>query len=215
MAMSKKGELDEKNALTVREMASEIDRDGLSTGDDEIKIRELGPVVVFMQTKCMFEAARAGNPTIVPKCIVTCLTKHVEDKSGPPTTFIPLSMQGALLEIACKLILDHFEEAQESGTTSTTCVFEKRGISLLMESLFLLESHFNDSPVDYVKMKEILLRGLSQAIIAENATKPILRKAKGGLSATEGGQSSPIRTCSLFDVAPHKQEEVVRRMLDF
>ena len=213
-AMSKKEELDEKITLTAREMALEIERDDMSTDGGDIKIRQLGPVVVFMQTRGMFEAALIGNRSALPKCIVTCLTKNVEDTSGLATTFIPLPMQGALLEIACKLILDDFEEVQESGTTSTTCVFEKRGISLLMESLFLLEAH-SDLLADYDKMKEILLRGLSQAIIAENATKPILRKGKGGLSISEEAQSTPIRTCSLFDKAPHKQEEVVQRMLDF
>ena len=212
-AMSKNEQLDGEVTLTARGMAKEIGRDDLSTGDD-IKIRELFPVVVFMQVHGMFDAAVSGDSRLLSKCIVTCLTKGRHDKSGIATTFIPVPLQAALLEIACKLILDNFEEVQEKGTTCSICVFEKKGISILMESLFLLEAH-GDSSVDYDKMKEVLLRGLSQAIIAENATKPLLRKAKGGLTVSEEALSASVRTCSLAEKAPHKQEEIVQRMLDF
>lgn len=210
-AMSNSEQLDGEVTKTARAMTVEIEKDDPSR---DIKIRELAFVVVFMQAQAMFEAALNDDRALLPKCIITCLTKGAADKHDPPTTYLPLPMQADLLEIACKLILDDFEEVQESGTTATTCVFEKRGISLLMESLLLLETN-SELKADTDNMKEVLLRGLSQAIVAENATKPLLRKGKAGLLFKEEVQGASARTSSLCEKPPHKQQEIIDRMLDF
>ena len=210
-AMNKAEKLDGDVYLTAQQMAS-IERAEKSSSDGDIKICELVPVVCFMQAHAMFEAAMIGDRMTLPKCIVTCLTKGSHEKSGLPSTFMPLSLQAVVLEISCKLILDDFEAAERAGGTPITSVFDKQGMSALLESLSLLESH-SDLSMDVSKTKEILLRGLAQAIIAENAMKRVIRDNRGGFRSP-GSVTDMVYTASLSTYPQNIQESVIQKMLD-
>ena len=208
-ALNRGENLDGKVVLTATEVVKQIERKDLSN-NEEIKISELGPVVVLMQVHNMFEALGSGDRTLLPKFIMTCFTK--DPKTSAP--YAPFPMQAALLQLACNLLVEDFRDAQDSGGLLTTSVFDKSGISTLMRSLLLLES-LGECKIDVVHTKEILLRGLSQAIVAENATKPLIRNARGGRRSVGNIDISSVRTASLSTQAVNVQEAVVQRMLDF
>lgn len=213
-SMNKTEKLDGDVYLTAQQMASEIERADLSSSDGNVKIRELVPVVCFMQAHAMFEAAMIGDRMKLPKCIVTCLTKGSHENAGLPSTFMPLSLLAIVLEIACKLILDDLEAAERAGGSPTASMFDKQSMSSLMESLLLLESYF-DLSMDVFKTKEILLRGLAQAIVAENAMKRVIRDNRGGFKAPGSINLNTICTVSLSKHTQNTQEAVIQRMLDF
>lgn len=197
--------------VTAQQMASEVERADLCSSYEEIKIRELVPVVVFMQAHAMIEAVVIGDRMALSKCIVTCLTKGKHEKSGLPSTFLPLSLQSVVLEIACKLILQGFEAAEEAGGAPTTSVFDKEGMAALMESLALIES-CAEGLADVTKTKEILLRGLAQALVAENSMK---RLSRGGFKSLGGIVNvDAVYTASLSTRPRSTQEAVIQRMLD-
>uniref|UniRef100_A0A7S3P7Y7 Nuclear pore complex protein Nup85 n=1 Tax=Amphora coffeiformis TaxID=265554 RepID=A0A7S3P7Y7_9STRA len=213
-AMNNAEKLDGDVSLTEQQMASEIERADLSSSDGNIKIRELVPVISFMQAHAMFEATMIGDRITLAKCIVTCVSKGSHEKSGLPSTFMPLSLLAVVLEIACKLILNDFEAAERAGGTPITSLFDRQSMSALMESLSLLES-YSDLSMGVSKTKEILLRGLAQAIIAENAMKRVIRDNRGGFKSPGSANLNAIYTMSLSKHTQNTQEAVIQKMLDF
>jgi hypothetical protein len=209
--LSKTEELDEDTNLAVEEIASEINREGLKSPHDEIKVADLAPVVIFSQVHELFTTIKNGDRTLLSKCFLACFAKDAT-RSGPSSVITPLPFQVILLKIACNLILKDFAEARETGGVLTTSAFDKRTISALMESLSIVEM-YSRAAIDVAKTKEILLRGLSQAVIAENTTKRIFREARSGWKPLGSVDIASIRSASLHEYSHSVQEAVVRNML--
>ena len=203
--------LDATVNLTAKEMASEISREQLasssSSSNHAFKVTDVPPVAFFVKAYDIWEAVENREQTRLSKCFLACLTSDA-------AAVAPLSFQVLVLKAACTLIRDHFAEARTAGCILTTSVFDKRTIGALLESLVLVEAHADADIINVPQTQEILMRGLAQALIAENTVKRLVREARGGWKALGSVDVAALRTESLAQYSQSVQEEFVRRMLD-
>ena len=212
-ALSAGVEVAEEFSVAAKEMKVEVDRADLSS-ERGLKMRDMCPVVVFMQVQAVLENITMGDRFIAATCIVTCLEKGSDGNVGLPSTFMPVPLQVLLLKIACKLIEDEFEEVAQAGGVSTTSVFDKRGASTLLESM-MVSGASDKITKDGCKIRDVLLRAVSQATISENALKRPFREGRGGHVYAGSVDIFAVRTDALANHPRDIQEAVVERLLNF
>lgn len=214
-AISTDSKVAEPVAIASKEMKSEVNRADLSSVG-ELKLRELCPIIVFMQTQAMLENMEMlGDRRVTATCIVTCLEKGANNQDGQTSTFMPLPLQHLLLKIASKTIEGSFDEVDQSGGVSTTSLFDKQETSKLLESV-LLSGAMGKNTEDDSNLGRTILRCLAQSIVAENAMKRSFRDARRErVYPSSTIDVASLRSDALSSYHANVQEAMVQRMLDF
>jgi hypothetical protein len=212
-AVSKGVELEGSIHALAQELISVIKTDD-TTLMGKVKACDLPPVAALMHSQTMFDAILLGDSTLAAKCVVACVEDSADKIVGTHMPLLSVSMQIPMLEIACKLIENEFEAATDSGEFPTTCLFDKMGLTALMESLLRVETFaIENDTVDVGGLKEVFAQELAQVFVSENAMKQVPRSVPW--KSMDDVDIGSVRSCNIAQHSPSVQESVVRRMLDF
>jgi len=145
--------------------------------------------------------------------IVECLAMHIEAANGVVCSSSSLSLHPLLVKVAhIVLALKVEEPATADDEPPEAAIFDKKGMTLILQTLDRLRVLASLSPEEIGEMTKSFMKALAQAFEAENAKKRRMPQI-GGWDQKKDIEG--IRSADLHKYDSGKQERVVAEMLNF